>query len=95
MFIDRNAATIVADRQAIVFVQPHLDPARMARHCFVHRVVEHFGGQMMQRALISAADIHARPAPHRLETFEHLDRRTIVIVAARWRVFKQILCHRS
>src|SRR5262245_49762215 len=28
---------------------------------------------MMQRLLIGAADIHARPAAHRLEPFEHLD----------------------
>ncbi len=39
----------------------------------VHGVVEHFGGEMVQRALVGAADIHAGPAPHRLEPFQDLD----------------------
>ncbi len=45
----------------------------MAVERLVHRVVEHFGEEMMECALIRAADIHAGPAPHRLEPFENLD----------------------
>ena len=39
----------------------------------VHRIVERLGGEMMQRALVGAADIHAGAAAHRLQTFEDLD----------------------
>ena len=39
----------------------------------VHRVVDDFGEEVVQRLLVGAADIHARPAPDRLQAFEHLD----------------------
>ncbi len=39
----------------------------------VHRIVERFGGKVMQRALVGAADIHAGAAAHRLQPFEDLD----------------------
>ena len=39
----------------------------------VHRIVEDLGRQVMQRRLIRAADIHARPAAHGLEPFQNLD----------------------
>ena len=45
----------------------------MSRQRLVHRVVDDFGEEMMQRLLVGAADIHARPPAHRLEAFEHLD----------------------
>ena len=41
-------------------------------------VVEHFGGEMVQRALVDAADVHAGAAADRLEPFEHLDRGGVV-----------------
>ncbi len=49
------------------------DEGRVSGQRLVHRVVDDFGEQMMQRLLVGAADIHARPAPHRLQAFEHLD----------------------
>ena len=73
MRIDRNAAAIVGDGQKSVGSQFHLDEGGMPRQCLVHRVVDHLGEQMMQRLLVGAADIHAGPAPYRLEPFEHLD----------------------
>ena len=39
----------------------------------VHGVVDHLGEQVMQRLLVGAADIHAGPAAHRLQAFQHLD----------------------
>ena len=49
------------------------DEGGVARQRLVHGVVDDFGEQMMQRLLVGAADIHAGPAAHRLEAFEHLD----------------------
>ena len=45
----------------------------MARQRFVHRVVDDFGEQMVQRLFVGAADIHAGTAAYRLEPFQHLD----------------------
>ena len=78
MRIDRDAAPVVADRQMVARAQRHLDPRGMARHRLVHAVVEHLGGQVMQRALVGAADIHARPAPHGFQPLEHLDRGGVI-----------------
>jgi hypothetical protein len=72
MGVDRNAAAVVVHRDPAFAAQLDLDPARVAGDRLVHRVVERLGGEVVQRPLIGAADIHARPAPYRLEPLEHL-----------------------
>jgi len=42
----------------------------MAGHRLVHRVVDDFGKQMMQRLFVGAANIHARPPTYRLQSFQ-------------------------
>ena len=79
MRIDRDAAAVVDDGQPVARLQRHLDPVGMARDRLVHRIVEHFGGEVVQRALVGAADIHARPAADGLEPLQHLDRGGVVI----------------
>ena len=79
MRVDRHAAAVVDDRQPVARLQRDLDPRRMARDRLVHRIVEHFGGEVVQRALVGAADIHARAAPDGLEPLQHLDRGGVVI----------------
>ena len=73
MRIDRDAAAVVGDGQKAVGAQFHLDEGGVARQRLVHGIVDDFGEQMMQRLFVGAADIHAGPAAHRLEPFEHLD----------------------
>ena len=73
MRIDGDAAAIVGDAEEAVGGEFDLDEGGMARQRFVHRVVDDFGEQMMQRLLVGAADIHAGPTPHRLQPLEHLD----------------------
>ena len=51
----------------------HLDPGGVAGHGLVHAVVDHLGEQVVQRLLVGAADVHAGPAPHGLQAFQHLD----------------------
>ncbi len=41
----------------------------------VHRVVDHLGEQVVERLLVGAADIHARPAADRFQTLQNLDAR--------------------
>ena len=71
--VDGDAAAIVGDAQEAVVLEAHLDAARVTGDRLVHGVVEHLGEEVMQRLLVGAADIHARPPAHRLEPLEHLD----------------------
>ena len=42
----------------------------------IHRIIDHFGEQMMQCLFIRPANIHARTAADRFETLEHFDSRS-------------------
>jgi hypothetical protein len=95
MRVDGNAATIVDDVQAIARLQRHLDPRRMARDRLVHRIVEHFGGEVVQRAFVRTADIHAGAAANRLQPLEHLDRRSVIAVGGGSGRSEQILGHQA
>ncbi len=59
-------------------MQFNLDPVGVACDGFVHRVVEHFGHKVMERAFIGAADIHAGAFADGFQPFEHLDRGGVV-----------------
>ena len=83
MRIDRDAAPVVGDRQIAVGRQLDLDEARVAGQRLVHGVVDGLGEEVVQRLLVGAADIHAGPAPHRLQPLQHLDvvRRVVLAIA--------------
>ena len=91
--IDRDAPAIVGDGEAIARLQRHLDPGGVARDRFVHAVVEHFAGEMVQRALVGAADIHARPASDGLQPFQNFDRRGVIIGGGGGGGGKQVIGH--
>jgi hypothetical protein len=71
--VDRNAAAIVGDGECAVAGKLHLDEGGVTRQSLVHGVVDHLGEQVMERLLVGAADIHAGPPAHRLQTFQHLN----------------------
>ena len=64
--IDGNAAAIIAHDQGPVGFQPNLNELGVTGHGLVHGIIKHFGEQVVQGALICAANIHARPLAHRL-----------------------------
>ena len=78
MLLDRDAAAVVADGQAVAGLQRDLDPRCVTSHRLVHGIVDDFGGKVMERALIGPADVHARAAADRLEAFQDLDRACII-----------------
>ena len=88
--IDRDAATVVADRDRAVGAVLDLDAAGMAGNRLVHGIVEGLGDEMMQRPLVGSADEHAGALAHRLETLEDLDMGCGIIVARFADVFEQI-----
>ena len=73
MRIDRNAAAVVGHRDKTVGRHLDFDPVGVAGERLVHGVIDHLGEQVVQRLLVGAADIHARPAAHRFEPFQYLD----------------------
>ena len=84
MRVDRDAAAVVGDGQAVAGLERDLDAAGVAGDRFVHRIVDDLGGEVVERAGVGPADIHAGAAADRLEAFEHLDRGSVVAVG-RWR----------
>ena len=67
------AAAVVDHGEEAVGLDLHLDPRGMAGDRLVHGVVDDLGEQMVERLLVRAAHVHARPAPYRLEPFQDLD----------------------
>lgn len=68
MRINRYPAAIVVNRDerpaGIVAVKFDLDPVRLPGDGVVHRIVENFGNEMMQRSFISSANIHGGALAH-------------------------------
>ena len=71
--VDRDAAAVVADGDGVVGVELDLDAVGVAGDGLVHGVVEDLGDEVVQRALVGAADIHAGALADRLQPLEHLD----------------------
>ena len=80
--VDRDAAAVVDDGQAVAGLERDLDAAGVAGDGLVHRIVDDLGGEVVERAGVGAADVHARPATDGLEALEDLDRGSVVAVGA-------------
>ena len=87
MRIDRDTASVVGDGDEAVGRHLHLDRGGVTAERLVHRVVDDFGEQVMQRLLVGAADIHAGAPANRFQSLEHLDVARRVALAAGWRGF--------
>ena len=59
MWVDRDAAPVILDRDRVIGVQFHLDAVGVACNRLIHGVVEDFGHKVVQGAFVRAADIHA------------------------------------
>ena len=81
--VDRDAAAVVADGQAVAGLELDLDAAGVAGDRLVHAIVDDLGGEVVERAVVGAADVHAGAAADGLEPFEHLDRGGVVAVGRR------------
>ena len=74
MLVDRNAASIVFDRdRRSILVERDADVRREAVHRLVDGVVEDFPDEVVQTGRADAADIHAGPFADRLQTLENRD----------------------
>ena len=64
--LNRNAATIIVDRDRAICTDHDQDLVTDTGHRLVDTVVDHLGDQLMQTAHISAADIHTGALAHML-----------------------------
>ena len=68
--VDRDAAAVVGDGQAPSTtsrgLQDDLDAAGVAGDGLIHRIVDNLGGEVMERAVVGPADVHAGAAADRL-----------------------------
>ena len=81
--VDRDAAAVVGDGQAVAGVERDLDAAGVAGDRLVHRIVDDLGGEVVEGAGVGPADVHAGAPADRLEPLEHLDRGRVVAVGRR------------
>ncbi len=82
--VHRDSAAVVGDRQAIAGAELDLDTAGVAGDRFVHAVVDDLGGEVVERARVGPADVHAGAPADRLEPLQHLDRRRVVALGGGW-----------
>ena len=75
-----NTAAVVGDGQAVVPAKLDFDAVGMARDSLVHAIVDDFGGKVMERSVIGAADVHAGPSAHGFQALEDLDRGSVIAV---------------
>ena len=71
--VDRDAATVVLDRDAAVLVEHHCDLVAEAGHRLVDRVIDHLVDQVMETAPAGVANVHGGAFPHRLEALQNLN----------------------
>ncbi len=68
-----DAPAVVPHGNFVAGGEFQINARRLAGDRLVHGVVQDFGDQMMQRPVVSTADIHAGPAADRFQPFQHLD----------------------
>ena len=100
VLVHRHTAAVVGDGDLAgggvrPFFQRDFDAVGVAGDSLVHRVVEHFGGEVVERALVDPADVHAGAAADGLEPFQHLDRGAVVgfFGPAGRQLFEQVVRH--
>ena len=73
MQVGGDTAPVVTDGDGVVVVQNDVDVVAVVGHRFVDGVVHDLVDEVVESALVGAADVHARPPAHGLQAFEDLD----------------------
>ena len=82
MISDRDAATVVVDRAAVVRVEDDADRVAVAGEGLVDRVVDDLVDQVVQTARAGRADVHPGALANRFEPLEDGDVLGVIGVAA-------------
>ena len=73
MHIHRDAPAVVGNGNQPIPAQGQVDPGAVAGHSLVHGVVQDFVDQVVQAALVGAADIHPGPDADGFQSLQHLN----------------------
>ena len=84
-----DAAAVVAHADHVPLLDRHFDRRAEAGQRLVDGVVDDLIDQMVQTGGGGGADIHTGPLAHRLQTFQHLDLRSVIFL---FQLF-DIVCH--
>ena len=68
-----DAAPVVADGNGAVLADGDFNAGAESRHCLVHGVVDDFVDEVVEAALVRAADVHAGAAADGLQSFKDGD----------------------
>ena len=73
MQVNRNAAAIIGNGDAVVLMNHHVDIRAVACQRLIYGIVHYLINKMMQSTLRCAANIHARTLPDCLQPFQNLN----------------------
>ena len=77
--IYRNTATVILHSNGVVGIDMHSYLVAEASQCLINRVVHYLIYQMVQTFLRDVSNVHCGAFTNRLQTFEHLNTRTIIL----------------
>ena len=92
VFVNRDAAAVVLNYDAVVFAYSHLHVCAVACQGFVDTVVHSFIYEVVQTFLADVSDIHGWALAHCLKSFEHLNTLTGIIFFRSFLFFCHIEC---
>ena len=79
---DGEAAAVVLHGYGAILMQRDNDVVAKTGQRLVHGVVHDFVNEVVQAALVGGANVHAGPAAHRLQAFQHLNLVFVVLLRA-------------
>src|SRR3989338_1917445 len=81
MHIDRYAAAVIYDRNAVILMYDDLYILAIAGHRLVNRIIYDLIDEMVESAYRGIADIHRRTFPDRLQPLQDLDRLCVIFLS--------------
>ena len=79
MLLNRDATTVVDDRDRVVGMNEHLDMVAITSEGFVNRVIDYLVNQVMKATWAGSTNVHARALANGVKAFEDLDRIRAVV----------------
>ena len=73
MQVNRNAAAIIGNGDAVVLMNHHVDIRAVACQRLIYGIVHHLVDKVMESPFRGAADVHARTLPDCLQPFQNLN----------------------
>ena len=86
MYAGRDAPPVVDHRDAVVYMNRHVDHLAEPGHMFVHAIVDDFVDEMVQSVRARTPDIHGWSFAYGVESFQNFD--LVGAVAVRLRLVR-------